>query len=820
MRCLLYVLAVILASSGLCAVAQEPAAWTLLVAPDLQRDVAVGFALDDLQTAARELGIDFTVVNDLGDNTGNVIIVAADVLAEANAVLGDLSDVPVPADPQSFTIRTIDSPQGKRLIVLGADDAGTAYGLYWLWDRIRVTKTIPDLDVTRTPALTIRCSGATDKRSLRDALRYSVNWIVGSDVNELVPWKTEPEASLNAANRDQLRPLLDAAHGLHMKYLVNVDELSYHPALLAEFNATLDPADPALWDMLQEKYRMLFAAMPELDGVCFRTGELTRVVTPYKAFDIMHDPEDSGWTLAQRYQTFLQKMHEVLVDELDKIYYHRTWVTNATEQHSVPEVYRAIFTEDIPTEGLYLSPYLTLADRWLYQPINPTFNLTPHKMLVLMAMMDYHAHTGVKVFPTYPGPYFEEGMKQIYLDVEHSNVVGTQTAVPRPGAWESIDVTAYAAYRLAWDPAEKADVIARDFAAIHFGADAADEVGEILMLSYDAYKDGLYIKPVAESIRGNTLPQLRLTTFPLQGIPQIDQGRAHIEWLRRTIYEPSLGKMDEAIERLDSGLAAAGKMYTMGQDAAKRIDDAELAQALTDSLELTRLLIATNNLYVKTCYAYFAYRDNPADATRQDLAKHLEELKATMARFRAAPGFVYKLYGVEQLVENADRAIADLDAAESALANAPAPEAVDGLIAAYQQQHRDALAVHGKAKRFYHWKGRVDGRDVLTIRGDTVEMEHLQSDPIQVLEESFDEPLPKRPVTVLLRDLQSLATHPFVLEQPSAENDYAAVIYLFDQPGGYGLWEFELYYLDESAEDAGLLPPWAGRGRETTFKQE
>lgn len=66
------------------------------------------------------------------------------------------------------------------------------------------------------------------------------------------------------------------------------------------------------------------------------------------------------------------------------------------------------------------------------------------------------------------------------------------------------------------------------------------------------------------------------------------------------------------------------------------------------------------------------------------------------------------------------------------------------------------------------------------------------------------------PVTVIPHDIESRPMHPFVLEQPSPENDFTVKIYLDDMPGGNGWMIFDLYYIPESPESLGLQIPWTG----------
>lgn len=769
------------------------ATWRMSIADPLPANAAIQAAVEDLKAAAAAFG-ESIETGALTDDADHVILAGtADSHPAIAQLAGEGFDVSPPADPQGFAIRTVDRDGRRTMIVTSRTIQGQVYGLYWLWDRMRVHWDIPEINTTREPALAVRHLGGFTAGDLRQALRYTATWVSDHDALNLIPWGVAPEDAENAKQREQLRPLIAQAHAWGMKYLVYCDEFSYHPDWLARQGATLDPDDPKLWEALQNKYRALFAALPELDGIRIRTGEHTRVGGNYRPLDIMREPENPAWPLERRYRTFVQKMHEVVVGELGKIYFHRTWVANAREQHSDPEVYRAIFTDAVPAENLWLSPYMSLADRWYYQPYNPTFNLTPHKMVVLLSSLDYHA-AGNEVFPSFPGQYHQGGMLQV-LAAEHSNLDGVHFAMPAQEGWDTATLTGYVAFRLAWEPWVDLTAIARDFASIHLGPEAAPEMARALILSHQAYQDGIYIKPVVEGITGNTLPHLRLTTFPLQGIPQIDQGRAHIEWLRDTMMEPSRGRESEALAFLDLGAAAARVIEEITARSAPRIRNRAVAEGAVRGARQARWLVETNSAYVALCYRYFAYRENPAPAFREALADALARLESTREAFSALENFSYRLYGVDQLLANARTAVADLDAAERALASAPDAPGTQSLIRARQARDRDALAApnHGYT-RALRWRGRVDGKDILHIRGDSVEIEHLAWDPIQSDTYEVFAPLPARPVDVVIRDVESQAPHPFVLEQPSEENNFTASIYLHNSPPGYNWWEIEVYF--------------------------
>ena len=775
--------------------------WKILSGRELAKEAAIIAAAKDLQSVGESLGVEFQLITETPTSLNQTIVVGN---AERNPVTAELARAgKIRPDevhhPQGFRIQTVPTDEGRFLVVSGGSVLGDVYGLYWIWDRIQVHKRIPDLDLTRTPALPIRLAGGDSPAAIRNALRHTATWVTAGNILDLVPWEVEPEATENRENRQEFQRDIDNAHAYRMKYLAGGDEMSFHPAFLERSNAKLDPNDPALWQALQEKYRLLFRAMPDLDGVVIRTGEHTRVFGNYRPYDVMHEPRESDWPLEKRYRTFVQKMHEVVVGEFDKIYFHRTWVTNATEQHSDPEVYKAVFTDDVPKKSLYLSPYLSLADRWYYQPYNPTFNLTPHNMVVLLASLDYHTGGGPNDFPSFPGEYHQGGIQSI-LSAQESNLVGIQSGFPVRDGWDSHTLTGYVAFRLAWNPNEDLRQIAQDFASIHVGPKAAPAMADILLLSQRAYKDGIYVKPVAESVRGNTLPHLRTGVFQRRGIPELDRGRAHISWLRSSMDDPCKGRHKEAVEYLDRGLEAAVEMQQRYAECKAEVEDSSLAQRIGDSLDLTRLLVETNGLYVKTCFAYLDYVDKKDAASRTKLSETLDSLKQVRHSFAEHPDCRYKFYGIDQLIASAGEALEDLARSQKSLTDAPAEEEVSGLIRDRQERNRQLLEDRAaEAHRFFHWRAKVDGRDILSIQGEELTVEHIESDSISSQEHEFLEALPKREVTVLLKDNESQPIHPFILQQPAEENGYTLKVYLFDRPPGFGWWDFDLYYADETA---------------------
>ncbi len=655
--------------------AQDNKSWQIILTKEVANDEAIKVAVNDIKVTGESYGINVKVINSVADLKGNSIIVGSpDKNALTKKIVQNNSlKLKVLDDPQGYEIRTVKSKNYNTIIVSGGSVVGNVNGLFWILDRLKVFKKIPEINDLRIPAMKIRFTGrGGDEEGLRNALRGGSTWVSGNfSVNNLVPWNSEPERSNNAKNREKVRKLIAYAHSLHLKYIIYEDEFSYHPTLLKEFGATLNPEDPAFWDAVQAKYRRLLKALPEIDGVRIRTGELTRVGGTYKPFDVMHDGEGCDWSLAKRYRTYVKKMYNVVVGEFDKIYFHRTWVTSAHEQHSMAKVYKDIFTDDIPVRNLYMSPYLSTTDRYFHQPYNPTFNQTPHNMILLLATLDYHSHSGVKTFPTFPGQYYQGGIETI-LSADPSNMKGFDFGdygIPSSENWNTGGVTTYTITRLAWNPYEDMTQIVKDFASICFGPKAAEAMAEIYLLSPNAYKYGIYIEPVSHG-DFRSLPHLRLTTFPAKGLPRLDGGRKHVDFLR-TIYLRCRPWKEETLLYLDHGLDIAQTMVDKYKVAKKLIEDPKLAQEVENAVNLTYWLIKTNNLYVRTIFDYFGYREKPTDQNKQKLTGRVKDLSSAMETFSQKPGCIYRLDGMEQLVVNVNQVLSNLEKAEQALATAP-----------------------------------------------------------------------------------------------------------------------------------------------------
>jgi hypothetical protein len=89
------------------------------------------------------------------------------------------------------------------------------------------------------------------------------------------------------------------------------------------------------------------------------------------------------------------------------------------------------------------------------------------------------------------------------------------------------------------------------------------------------------------------------------------------------------------------------------------------------------------------------------------------------------------------------------------------------------------------------WRGRVDDNVRIIVRGGTADVETIGGTPYSNATPSFTASLPPRRVNVSLQVKRGRG-EVFIEQQPSRENNYAAVIRIRDPRGGASDYEFEL----------------------------
>lgn len=89
------------------------------------------------------------------------------------------------------------------------------------------------------------------------------------------------------------------------------------------------------------------------------------------------------------------------------------------------------------------------------------------------------------------------------------------------------------------------------------------------------------------------------------------------------------------------------------------------------------------------------------------------------------------------------------------------------------------------------WSGRVDGRDLIYIRGNNLWVDHRDGQPVYEMNHSFYNPLPNRQCAVNIRQVNGRG-NVRVIEQPSPYNNYTAVIQVEDRDSGSDFYNLDI----------------------------
>ena len=110
------------------------------------------------------------------------------------------------------------------------------------------------------------------------------------------------------------------------------------------------------------------------------------------------------------------------------------------------------------------------------------------------------------------------------------------------------------------------------------------------------------------------------------------------------------------------------------------------------------------------------------------------------------------------------------------------------------------------------WDGYIDGSATLYIQGRNVDAQGRTTGAVDRPRFRFDEPLPASPVTVEVRVRQGRG-NVRVVEQPSRQNDYSAVVQIDNRDRGADNYSLDFYWTDDRRDGRGVTPDRRGRGR-------
>jgi len=92
------------------------------------------------------------------------------------------------------------------------------------------------------------------------------------------------------------------------------------------------------------------------------------------------------------------------------------------------------------------------------------------------------------------------------------------------------------------------------------------------------------------------------------------------------------------------------------------------------------------------------------------------------------------------------------------------------------------------------WRGRVDSKVHLVIRGNSLEQKTVEGAENETGKFSFTAPLPEAAVNVGVTRKEGRSKKIKVLQQPASENDYTAIIEIHDDGGGARDYVLEIFW--------------------------
>ena len=760
--------------------------------PHFERDAAVEQAFQDLKNACSSSSIEMGLGKAL-DQKANIRVLVGRIAAK---------------DREAFELRTRGP---RRWDLIGASETGCARGLAYLADRVRVTGRMPTINLTMDPAFPFRIThvsvGSLDtperpffdesrfgdvlqgaKKEVGRAFMYGANHVILHSTYRVSDWADPPHSERTEVYRRLYREVARECHRYRMKCLIIGDEFLYQDRMLPA-ETTLSPEDQTLWDILQNRYRSILTALPDLDGVGVRIGEMLPIGN-IRSFDVIHNA--SLLSLEEKYRRFVHAMYDVVASEFNKLYLHRTWVVNDWEQHSIESIFRSIFA-DIPTTNLVVSIKLTKTDQWAYQAFNPTFGQTKHTTCVELEMA--HGPHGHQTYPDYMGEWFQAGLNYAL----GRGVVGAAFGFPS-SMW--MDAHHYAARRLMWEPHLSAAQLAKDWAAQVFGRKASATIARMLLLSDDAMEKALYIRPYASTQAWNPLSHLLTGLFVVKGDPVLDRGKEHARFLRE-LYLLAKPHYDATLDELQEGLGIYDRMLRLFAQARARISNKEALGKARASMLQGRDFLALNVAYVTAFMRFFRYEEDGTPqaerATRQEVAR----LRKALKRYKEKVGW-YNTIGVETFLGLADAGLADLAKYRDMLAKAPDAASTQAILK-QARQNDQALVARPDAEKVLYFEANLDGAELLTIKGDALTNQHISDEITTDIQYRFYQRIPRRKGTLAIRPIE-VRGWAHVAEQPSEANDWTAKILVKDPQNGRSVYKFEAYWIPAEAEGTGTKP--------------
>ncbi len=458
------------------------------------------------------------------------------------------------------------------------------------------------------------------------------------------------------------------------------------PASTSELSARIDFASDEFWKVYRAKYREVLKAYPRIAWVIIRTGE--NYSHPEKGF-IGHTVLDGKYDEAyfRNMTRLIEESRKVVVDECGRRLIWRTWDLGNDGFHANPKVYDRVLAALPSREGLIFSLKHTQTDFWRYNDFNPMIGRGGLPQIVeFQCAREYE---GKGAFPNYVGPLFSEDMRKA---AAISTVKGFWIWDFAGGwggphlksdRWVRLNITA--ASRLAQNPDTSPRQIAEEWATKEFGAKAATNITEMLMLSSECVRKSMYIEPFALEHKG-WKPSLNLMR------DDIIRGEA-----LRQLYEGSRKSLPGVYAEKEQAVALAERMRSLFEhshsDIVAERGERVYAESLSSLLYLENLAVVMRH-YVNGMFRFYYWQETGDTAAA---AKAREELLAWRKAWTRHQTEVPNLPGVASIYRSQNRTQNPTDVSSTRGAMAELCEAALQTLASKTTSPPATQAVHNPA---------------------------------------------------------------------------------------------------------------------------
>jgi hypothetical protein len=506
-------------------------------------------------------------------------------------------------EKDGYRIKSFSWQNQPCLLIIGESKLVLSYAIFFLAEHLRLAPEIwKNIDIQRAPAFKYRLAhGARDSKNY---LRLGYNMcLISNSPSEVVFFENfdqelMPEKSHARQRTERHRKIMEiqaeTLKNLHLapicggdefRFPVEFEKRPYFEDLMEKNgNDSFCFASKILWQAYREKYKEFVKDFPDVKGVLLRLGENYSYLSKdyigsgvYK-FNASRNAEKDychacrGISYEERIAKTINETADVLIPA-GKLYIHRTWDTSNDLIHGNPNVFQNILSKIKNPEKIIWAIKYTKTDFWRYNFPNPCIGIGDVPQLIeFQCQREYE---GKGAFPNFIGE--EIALAYRYIKFKGCQGVwnwfhggGWNGPKIKSDIWNQANI--YAASRLMWDPNSNPKDIAKDWATLNFGKEAASAIAEMLLISDDAVLKWRYVAPYSRNHFGWTPGNLWTRD-------DIIRGETHLA----AIYNEVHNKLDAVMAEKNQAVQDVERMKKLYESVKNKIISSQYLSQLSSS---------------------------------------------------------------------------------------------------------------------------------------------------------------------------------------------------------------------------------------------